>query len=158
MIDEHFGISLVEFLASGLIVVAHNSAGPKMDILNISPLSALLSNTTDRTQSIDKLPMNFMNDSRPQLPLSKSDEELDIVMLETPKRISNNEDDCIAASFGYLCQTADGFAVALYQCLTDAEESIAMLKRVPSALKRFNNNKEFGRNCIRAMDIHRLLQ
>ena len=30
---EHFGISLVEMLAGGLIVVAHNSAGPKEDIL-----------------------------------------------------------------------------------------------------------------------------
>jgi len=26
---EHFGISVVEMLAAGLIVVAHNSAGPK---------------------------------------------------------------------------------------------------------------------------------
>ena len=30
---EHFGISLVEMLAGGLIVVAHNSAGTKEDIL-----------------------------------------------------------------------------------------------------------------------------
>ncbi|KAM3141182.1 hypothetical protein pb186bvf_006787 [Paramecium bursaria] len=30
---EHFGISLVEMLAGGLIVVAHDSAGPKEDIL-----------------------------------------------------------------------------------------------------------------------------
>jgi alpha-1,2-mannosyltransferase len=30
---EHFGISVVEMLAAGLLVVAHNSAGPKMDII-----------------------------------------------------------------------------------------------------------------------------
>jgi alpha-1,2-mannosyltransferase len=30
---EHFGISVVEMLAAGLIVVAHNSAGPKLDII-----------------------------------------------------------------------------------------------------------------------------
>lgn len=30
---EHFGISLVEMLTAGLIVVAHDSAGPKYDIL-----------------------------------------------------------------------------------------------------------------------------
>lgn len=30
---EHFGITLVEMLAAGLIVAAHNSAGPKLDIL-----------------------------------------------------------------------------------------------------------------------------
>ncbi|KAA8534051.1 hypothetical protein F0562_031568 [Nyssa sinensis] len=33
MIDEHFGISIVEFMAAGAIPIAHNSAGPKMDIV-----------------------------------------------------------------------------------------------------------------------------
>jgi alpha-1,2-mannosyltransferase len=33
MWNEHFGISIVEMMAAGLIVVAHNSGGPKMDIL-----------------------------------------------------------------------------------------------------------------------------
>ena len=33
MIDEHFGISVVEMLAGGLVVLAHNSAGPRDDIL-----------------------------------------------------------------------------------------------------------------------------
>ena len=33
MKDEHFGIGVVEFMAAGLIVLAHNSAGPKMDIV-----------------------------------------------------------------------------------------------------------------------------
>ncbi|KAI4305363.1 hypothetical protein L6164_028734 [Bauhinia variegata] len=33
MTDEHFGISIVEFMAAGAIPIAHNSAGPKMDIV-----------------------------------------------------------------------------------------------------------------------------
>eukprot|EP00053_Salpingoeca_punica_P010768 m.96377 g.96377 ORF g.96377 m.96377 type:complete len:474 (-) comp15485_c0_seq1:41-1462(-) len=33
MLDEHFGIGVVEFMAAGLITIAHNSAGPKMDIV-----------------------------------------------------------------------------------------------------------------------------
>lgn len=33
MRDEHFGISVVEFMAAGAIVLAHNSAGPAMDIV-----------------------------------------------------------------------------------------------------------------------------
>ena len=36
MKDEHFGISVIEMLASGLITVAHNSAGPKFDIIGSS--------------------------------------------------------------------------------------------------------------------------
>ncbi|KAG0302236.1 asparagine-linked glycosylation protein [Dissophora globulifera] len=33
MLDEHFGIGVVEYMAAGLIPIAHNSAGPKMDIV-----------------------------------------------------------------------------------------------------------------------------
>jgi len=33
MKDEHFGIGVVEFLASGAVALAHDSAGPKMDIV-----------------------------------------------------------------------------------------------------------------------------
>jgi len=36
MKDEHFGISVVEMMAAGLITIAHNSAGPKMDIIGSS--------------------------------------------------------------------------------------------------------------------------
>ncbi|ORY95334.1 hypothetical protein BCR43DRAFT_492818 [Syncephalastrum racemosum] len=33
MWNEHFGIGVVEYMAAGLIPVAHNSAGPKLDIV-----------------------------------------------------------------------------------------------------------------------------
>ncbi len=33
MVNEHFGIVVVECLASALITIAHDSAGPKMDII-----------------------------------------------------------------------------------------------------------------------------
>ncbi|KAK6932994.1 ALG11 mannosyltransferase, N-terminal [Dillenia turbinata] len=33
MMDEHFGIVIVEYMAAGAIPIAHNSAGPKMDIV-----------------------------------------------------------------------------------------------------------------------------
>ncbi len=34
---EHFGIAIVELMSSGLLVIAHNSAGPKEDIIGSSP-------------------------------------------------------------------------------------------------------------------------
>jgi alpha-1,2-mannosyltransferase len=36
MWNEHFGIGVVEMLAAGLVTVAHDSAGPKMDIVTPS--------------------------------------------------------------------------------------------------------------------------
>jgi alpha-1,2-mannosyltransferase len=33
MRDEHFGISVVEYMAGGCVALAHDSAGPKMDII-----------------------------------------------------------------------------------------------------------------------------
>lgn len=33
MKDEHFGISVVEYMAAGVVPIAHNSAGPRMDIV-----------------------------------------------------------------------------------------------------------------------------
>ena len=33
---EHFGISIVQMLAAGIIVLAHNSAGPRFDIIKDS--------------------------------------------------------------------------------------------------------------------------
>lgn len=34
MWNEHFGIGIVEMMAAGLIVVAHNSGGPASDIVH----------------------------------------------------------------------------------------------------------------------------
>lgn len=34
MKDEHFGIAIIEMMAAGLVTIAHNSAGPKLDIIN----------------------------------------------------------------------------------------------------------------------------
>ena len=33
MVDEHFGICVVEYMAAGAVPLAHNSAGPQMDIV-----------------------------------------------------------------------------------------------------------------------------
>lgn len=33
---EHFGIAVVELMSSGIITIAHNSAGPKTDIIGKS--------------------------------------------------------------------------------------------------------------------------
>jgi alpha-1,2-mannosyltransferase len=37
MKQEHFGISIVEMMAAGLVTIAHASAGPLQDIIGGSP-------------------------------------------------------------------------------------------------------------------------
>nr|XP_022910599.1 GDP-Man:Man(3)GlcNAc(2)-PP-Dol alpha-1,2-mannosyltransferase [Onthophagus taurus] len=41
MIDEHFGIGVVELLAAGLITIAHKSGGPLLDIIETTESSRL---------------------------------------------------------------------------------------------------------------------
>lgn len=41
MLDEHFGIAIVELMAAGLITVAHRSGGPLLDIIETSEASRL---------------------------------------------------------------------------------------------------------------------
>jgi len=40
MREEHFGIAIVELMSSGIITVAHDSAGPKTDIIGPAPEKA----------------------------------------------------------------------------------------------------------------------
>lgn len=46
--NEHFGIGVVEMQAAGAVTVAHNTAGPKMDIIVPAALGSdtLENNTT----------------------------------------------------------------------------------------------------------------
>jgi alpha-1,2-mannosyltransferase len=57
MLNEHFGIGIVEMMAAGIIVVAHNSGGPKSDI--VVPLS--LSNQPDLQTDIRENTTNNQN-------------------------------------------------------------------------------------------------
>ena len=51
MWNEHFGIGIVEMMAAGLVVIAHNSGGPKSDIAvpYLNDLSVTTSSTTTTT-------------------------------------------------------------------------------------------------------------
>ncbi|KAF9112998.1 asparagine-linked glycosylation protein [Mortierella sp. AM989] len=58
MLDEHFGIGVVEYMAAGLVPVAHNSAGPKMDIVqpyNNEPTGYLATTAQEFADAIEKV-------------------------------------------------------------------------------------------------------
>lgn len=58
MENEHFGIVLVECMAAGLITIAHNSGGPRADIIDDKVSGFLASNAqefTDRLVQVSKM-------------------------------------------------------------------------------------------------------
>ena len=55
MENEHFGIVLVEFQANSVIPIAHNSAGPKFDIIEHSRTGFLANNESDFVDLLQKV-------------------------------------------------------------------------------------------------------
>lgn len=54
MIDEHFGIGIVELMAAGLITVANNSGGPRADIIK-ADIGFLCAATSEYSETILKI-------------------------------------------------------------------------------------------------------
>uniref|UniRef100_A0A1I8F8B5 GDP-Man:Man(3)GlcNAc(2)-PP-Dol alpha-1,2-mannosyltransferase n=1 Tax=Macrostomum lignano TaxID=282301 RepID=A0A1I8F8B5_9PLAT len=52
MRDEHFGIGIVDMMAAGLTVIAHNSGGPKMDIVTDPQLGFLAATEDEYAQAL----------------------------------------------------------------------------------------------------------
>ncbi|KAL7752476.1 asparagine-linked glycosylation protein [Sorochytrium milnesiophthora] len=58
MWNEHFGIGIVEYMAAGLIPLAHNSGGPRMDIVvahNGQPTGFLASTVDEYVEAMDQI-------------------------------------------------------------------------------------------------------
>lgn len=55
MVNEHFGISVVEFLSAGLLTLAHNSGGPKLDIIKENNTGYFASNVDEFANTLYKL-------------------------------------------------------------------------------------------------------
>jgi alpha-1,2-mannosyltransferase len=55
MVDEHFGINIVEFMASGLIVVANKSGGPQSDIIKSDSEGFLCSTMEEYAETLEKI-------------------------------------------------------------------------------------------------------
>ena len=60
MRDEHFGIVVVEMMASGAVPIAHDSAGPEMDIIGcFNPAPGFLA--SNETEYADMSHMHFQH-------------------------------------------------------------------------------------------------
>lgn len=93
MRDEHFGISIVESMAAGLIMIAHNSGGPKLDILARSktdnaaaPPGFLCDTAASYAATIEKI-------------LRMDDAQLDSIRKAARQRASAFSDEIFDANF-----------------------------------------------------------
>lgn len=55
MRDEHFGMAIVESMAAGLLMIAHRSGGPMMDIVKDERVGLLADTPAEYAQSIHRL-------------------------------------------------------------------------------------------------------
>ena len=66
MTEEHFGIGIVELMASGIITIAHNSGGPRADIIK-KEIGYLCSSASEYSQTILKIIAMNENDKMAKL-------------------------------------------------------------------------------------------
>jgi alpha-1,2-mannosyltransferase len=59
MWNEHFGICVVELMAGGVITVAHNSAGPRLDIITDKVDGFLACNVGEYAECISQAVLRF---------------------------------------------------------------------------------------------------
>ncbi|GFT14518.1 GDP-Man:Man(3)GlcNAc(2)-PP-Dol alpha-1,2-mannosyltransferase [Nephila pilipes] len=78
MKDEHFGIGIVECMSAGLIMIAHNSGGPKMDIIisnngkKTGFLATDFNSFADAMESVWKMDTKDLNELRTNARVSMS--------------------------------------------------------------------------------------
>lgn len=72
MKNEHFGIVLLECMAAGLIVVAHSSGGPKMDIIDNGKSGLLADSVADFADCLNRISnMNLKDRDKMRIEASK---------------------------------------------------------------------------------------
>lgn len=89
MWNEHFGIAIVESMAAGLIMVAHNSGGPQSDIVLVDgeKRTGFLASTADEyAQCIHEI-------------LSMTPEEAAVIRRNAQESAKRFSDDVFAVSF-----------------------------------------------------------
>lgn len=87
MRDEHFGISVVEFMAAGVIPVAHRSGGIAKDIIIHEENGYLANNLEEYVAILEKLLLEF------------SQEQLHSIQCNMRKRVVKFSDETFATEF-----------------------------------------------------------
>lgn len=89
MRNEHFGISVVELMAGGAIVVAHDSGGPQMDIIKNGTTGFLASSPDEYADKMAHI-------------ISMKDEQLDRIRSEARDDVKRFSDDSFRKNLSLL--------------------------------------------------------
>jgi alpha-1,2-mannosyltransferase len=85
MIEEHFGIAVVESMAAGCIMIAHNSGGPKWDIVKEDITGYLADEAEDYAACVKKI-IDSSDDKLQEM----RDQAIDDVEIFSVKNFSEN--------------------------------------------------------------------
>eukprot|EP00922_Rhytidocystis_sp_ex-Travisia-forbesii_P048421 GHVS01072127.1.p1 GENE.GHVS01072127.1~~GHVS01072127.1.p1 ORF type:complete len:652 (-),score=76.44 GHVS01072127.1:2296-4080(-) len=131
MVEEHFGIAVIEALASGVVVVAHNSGGIKEDILK--PLKTGKRKTEIATET----------------GVRKAGTSQEVV--------AEGSDEGACMDVGLPCDSEDEFVVAACRGLEgyyEDEQIVAMRRAAQQAVtERFYGDEIFGRTCLKRFHL-----
>lgn len=122
MWNEHFGISVVELMAAGLVVIAHNSGGPKLDIIP---------DTDGKLNGINLLGWRVHSSNVFFL--------CDVPVCYTILSSSFSFHIFIFVGAGFLAETPEEYAQALRTILSDYDGHLEMRKRARVAAVRFSD-------------------
>ena len=136
MPEEHFGIGIVEMMAAGLVVIAHHSGGPMMDIVVPAVVVKTVKKGNIHTGSDEKIQVfsNFGLDP---------DRELE----EVPDP-ADPASDPMRSSIGYLANTVEEYSTALSLAVRHVRGGGDTAQRVrQSVMDRFSD-RTFERKFI----------
>mmetsp|Transcript_5288 Transcript_5288/g.8606 ORF Transcript_5288/g.8606 Transcript_5288/m.8606 type:complete len:423 (+) Transcript_5288:929-2197(+) len=170
MWNEHFGISVVEMLAAGLVTVAHNSGGPRMDIITSPPPPSSASapspsSLTDKyidtsnkaaSESARVFSVGSTGSRNPgnhtttgiNTDSSSSSSSSTLVPGVMGEQQGSEED---AASTGYLASTDREYAQILAYVLDNYDRHTYMRQRARISAKRFSD-RVFRRQFVKHID------
>lgn len=149
MWNEHFGISIVEMMAAGLITVAHHSGGPLMDLIH--PADTHSSQSTSRqSDSIQSESANCVAASEKHVSVSDS---FDIPLVPATSFLSANftypssstpgpspsSSTTSCESNGYLATTATEYARCMGAAFDSYPHSLSLRERARKESSRFSD-------------------
>lgn len=113
MWNEHFGIGIVEMMAAGLLVIAHNSGGPKTDIITPLPINATNNNNAQKKDQTNVASGDSGSSMRQVIGHS---------LASSPYRTVQS------AANGFLAASVHEYASAIYTAATLPPDQVAQLR------------------------------